>query len=262
MARITSQITLANSGGTSAVANLTKGSYASINTQDGPNTVTIDLAGTWSQTGGLSVLFVPLQSPSVTTEPVQTIPQSALTARSNGNTSGITSAVQDTFTLGINGAGTLYVISGSATFSGPVTITLGQALGAPSNQIGGGGGSVNAYISNTNALPQSATYVKASSAGTPITTATTVQMLAAAGAGLYYHVWVHFLNLGNTATEVQILDGSTVIYDSGAVANGGGLNDPVPIPLIGSANTALSIKTLTAGASLVWNVRGYSFSVI
>jgi hypothetical protein len=125
---------------------------------------------------------------------------------------------------------------------------------------GSGGGSVT--IANTNALPQGATYVKASSAGTPITTATSVQMLAAAGAGLYYHVWVHFLNLGNTATEVQILDGSTVIYDSGAVANGGGLNDPVPIPLIGSANTALSIKTLTAGASLVWNVRGYSAAVI
>jgi hypothetical protein len=142
MARITSQITAANSGGTSAVANFSKNSYVSINTQDGPNTVTIDVAGTWSQAGGLTVLFVPLQSPTLTTEPVQTIPQSSLTARSNGNTSGITSAVQDTFTTGINGAGTLYVIAGAPTFSGPATITLGQAAGSPSNQINGGNSSV------------------------------------------------------------------------------------------------------------------------
>jgi hypothetical protein len=108
--------------------------------------------------------------------------------------------------------------------------------------------------------PVGGTYVKASSAGSLITTATTTQMLAAAGAGLYYHVWIDFTNGGNTATEVQILDGSTVIWDGYAVANGGGFSDAKPIPLIGSANTALSIKTLTAGASLAWNVRGYSLA--
>jgi hypothetical protein len=138
MARITSQIKLANSGGTTSPSSFTVGSYASIQTQDGPNTVTIDLVGTWSQTGGLSVLFVPLQSPSFTTEPVQTIPGTALTARNPANTNGLASGVQDTFTLGVNGAGTLYVIAGSATFTGPVTVTLGQAQGNPSTQTGQG----------------------------------------------------------------------------------------------------------------------------
>jgi hypothetical protein len=238
MARITSQITLANSGGTSAVANFTKGSYASINTQDGPNTVTIDLAGTWSQTGGLSVLFVPLQSPSVTTEPIQTISQTTLTPRNPANTSGLASAVQDTFTVGINGAGTLYVISGSATFSGPVTVTLGQSAGAPTSQLPSGGTSVPGGIPGYPSAPTETSVSCGAGALTTILAAGTYKNIVlqnnSGTVGTAGNVWVSFSGASITGGTYQ---NYYCLY-----ANGGGWSE--------------NPNGVTTSAITVWNPGG------
>ena len=83
------------------------------------------------------------------------------------------------------------------------------------------------------------------------------KLFAAAGAGLYHHVWVDYVNSGAVGTVVQILDGSTIIHEFYASPSGGGFSDAKPIALVGSANTALSIKTLTSGCSLYYNARGY-----
>lgn len=110
-------------------------------------------------------------------------------------------------------------------------------------------------------IPAGTTYEQVNSAGTPITTATTVTLFSAGGSGIKHYLrHLSFVNSGATATEVQILDGSTVIYDFYAPASGGGLSIPLTISFVGTANTALSIKTLTAGCSLLYNANGYKGS--
>lgn len=102
-----------------------------------------------------------------------------------------------------------------------------------------------------------------STAGTPITTATTTTVQAAQGAGVRnYMTGLSCVNNSTTGTEIQILDGSTVIYDDFALPNnvtGGGdrLQPPLLIPLRGSAATAMSLKTFTTGASLYCSAQGY-----
>lgn len=154
MAGITKSISAANSGGTSDVANLTENSFVSINTGDGPNTVLIDLSGSWSGTGGLLALFVPTQSPTSTTQTslVRTIPQTDIVAQSNNNTNGLVSAVTGSFSLGVNGAGTVYIV-GPSDFSGPASVTLRVGPGSPSNSGAGNdvvilGQSLTQYRSN------------------------------------------------------------------------------------------------------------------
>ena len=135
MAGITAQITALNSGGTSTPANFSLNSFVAINTQDGPNTIMIDVStpSSWSQTGGLLALFFPTPSPQNGNTPtVRIIPQSSILSTTSNGVSGITSGVNDNFTLGLNGAGTLYIIAGSGTWAGVATVTLRQGAGGPS----------------------------------------------------------------------------------------------------------------------------------
>jgi hypothetical protein len=154
-------------------------------------------------------------------------------------------------------------VSAVATSGVPsVAITNGQVTEANSAAILTQGTTTASSVSNAQMsvgmVPVGATYERASSDGTPITTNTTVQMLASGGAGKYHHVWIDFSNSSSTGTEIEILDGSTVVYDFWCAPSGGGLSDAKPLYLGGlTAATALSIKTITTGASIYWNVRGY-----
>ncbi len=122
----TGQITAANAGGTSDVSLLTAGSFFSVNLPDGPNTVLIDLSGTWSASGGLQVLFVPTQNPAVVTATtlVRVIVQSSITAQVDNSKNGLVSGATGTFFFGQNGAGTIYVVAPSSTWSGTANITI------------------------------------------------------------------------------------------------------------------------------------------
>ena len=98
-----------------------------------------------------------------------------------------------------------------------------------------------------------------STAGTPITTATTVALQAAGGANMRnYCTAIQYQNTGTTATEIQILDGSTVVWDGYASAS---MSLPAtiefPTPIHGTAVTAMNLKVVTAGANLIVSAQGY-----
>lgn len=99
-----------------------------------------------------------------------------------------------------------------------------------------------------------------STGGTPINSATTTQLFAAAGAGIRnYLTDIQFHNNNATATEIQILDGaSTIIFDLYAPAS---MTFPfttnLTTPLQGSANTIMNLKTFAAGQLYV-SAGGYT----
>lgn len=98
--------------------------------------------------------------------------------------------------------------------------------------------------------------------GTPITTNTSTAIFAAAGANVRnYMTGIYLANSSaTTGTEIQILDGTTVIYDGYLGATTTSLcllNDDFETPLRGSANTAMNLKTLTTGASIYASAQGY-----
>jgi hypothetical protein len=137
-------ITTANSGGATVPANFTSTAVVSLFiSNDGPNTVTIDIGGTWSQSGGLLALFVTLGG-SV----VRTIPQTDIVSDQTPGNTGLTSGVSDKFTLGVNGAGTLYILAGSGTWSGSALVILRSGPGEPSPAASSGGDNVDATITS------------------------------------------------------------------------------------------------------------------
>ena len=103
-----------------------------------------------------------------------------------------------------------------------------------------------------------------STGGTAITTNTSTVLQAAGAAGLRnYLVALTCDNSGTgVATELQVLDGTTVIWDGFIGAASATLNDPhlpvsFPIPLRGTAATSMSLKTVTNAASLWCSAQGY-----
>jgi hypothetical protein len=113
-------------------------------------------------------------------------------------------------------------------------------------------------------VPASSTW-QYSTAGTAITTNTSATLQAAQAANVRnYLASFSCDNSGSgAATELQILDGSTVIYDGFIGAASATLNVPhlavsFPIPLRGSAATAMSLKVVTTSASLWCSAQGYA----
>ena len=101
--------------------------------------------------------------------------------------------------------------------------------------------------------------------GTAITTNTSTTLQAAQAASVRNYLAAFSCDNTGTgvATELQILDGSTVIYDGYIGAASATLNNPhltvtFPVPLRGTAATAMSLKTLTTGAALYCSAQGYA----
>jgi hypothetical protein len=98
--------------------------------------------------------------------------------------------------------------------------------------------------------------------GTPITTTALTQMKTAAGDNLlglrHYLTGLQYQNTNATATLVQILDGSSVIWEGNAPAS---MAQPAVIsfttPLRGSPNTNINIQAGTTGANLLVNAQGF-----
>ena len=154
-----------------------------------------------------------------------------------------------------------------ATYSGPTQIAYGATA---LQSIAANGGTYSLYESSSRYLPvvpysiPEATW-QWSTNGTAITTNTTTTLQAAQAATVRNYLAALTCDNSGTgaATELQILDGSTVIYDGFIGAASATLNAPhftvtFPVPLRGTAATAMSLKTLTTGAALYCSAQGYA----
>ncbi len=92
-----------------------------------------------------------------------------------------------------------------------------------------------------------------------ITTNTAAAARAAGAAGVRNYVTaVQYQNTSTTASEIQILDGTTAIWRGQAPAS---MTQPaviaLPTPLRGTAATALNVQLVTTGTNTFVNVQGY-----
>lgn len=107
-------------------------------------------------------------------------------------------------------------------------------------------------------LPPGATrFVAVSSAD--ITDTSSQAVKTAGGAGVVFYITsITVSNMSPTvATRVNILDGSTVIWQGPAAAAGGGFCATFPIVLVGTANTAINAQCGTTGAAVRVAIAGY-----
>jgi len=93
-----------------------------------------------------------------------------------------------------------------------------------------------------------------------LTNVTSTAMQAAGGAGIKkYLTGLTYQNTNGTATVVNVLRGTTVIFTFSAAAS---MVNPVPIPLPTplqtAANEALNIQCVTTGANVLVNAQGYT----
>lgn len=83
---------------------------------------------------------------------------------------------------------------------------------------------------------------------------------AAGGAGVrHYITGIQVFNGSDTVgTEVVIKDGTNVIWRGWAEQTGGGCSATFPVPLRGTANTAVNVANITTSSSTYFNVQGYT----
>ena len=106
------------------------------------------------------------------------------------------------------------------------------------------------------AIPDDITQGCATATGTADTA-----LEAAAGAGVRtYATSISVINTSATATYVTIKDGTTAIYEIPAPANNGGAVVPFPVPLRGTANTALNFASAAAVTTMRVCYNGYKSS--
>ena len=112
-------------------------------------------------------------------------------------------------------------------------------------------------ITRGNAIPE-LQWSFASAAG-GITGTADVVLAGAAGAGIRrYLTGLTLSNSSATGTEVVIKDGSTVIWRDFVRGNSGTFAVPLADAIRSTANTALNIACLTAGAAVYANAQGYT----
>jgi hypothetical protein len=148
----------------------------------------------------------------------------------------------------------------AATANNPVTIG-GRAINVMPTAVSATGDVTNLYSTMHGALVVREHCIpEASWTYTGVQTNITATAAKAAGAtGIRNYVnGFQFQNTNATATEIQILDGATVIWKAYASAN---MTMPVNItfdqPLRGTAATALNVNAGTTGANVYINVQGY-----
>lgn len=97
--------------------------------------------------------------------------------------------------------------------------------------------------------------------GTLITNTTSTQLIAGAASVRYVITAITVSNMSATvSTEVNILDGATVVWSGPATVNGGGYSITFPDGLLCTANTAINAQCVTTGASVRANVAGHKIS--
>lgn len=102
-----------------------------------------------------------------------------------------------------------------------------------------------------------ANFIKGATAAITDTTRTAV--IAAQGEGVKIYVTHILVTNGDADTDtlVTIEDGSTAMYSGWAAKAGGGFSITLPVPLVGSANTALNATCGTTGATVYVSASGY-----
>ena len=98
-----------------------------------------------------------------------------------------------------------------------------------------------------------------------IVNTTDVAIQAANATKSHYLCALQLANVNATvSTEVVVKDGSTVIWRGwvpaliAATAQPPMVNITFPVPLKGTANTALNIAAVTTSAGVVWSAQGYT----
>lgn len=95
-----------------------------------------------------------------------------------------------------------------------------------------------------------------------ITNTTSTALISAGGAGVIYVITAISVSNGaaTVGTEVNILDGSTVVWSGSASAGFGGFTQSFPDGLVCTANTAINAQCVTTGASVRANVTGHTIT--
>jgi hypothetical protein len=83
-------------------------------------------------------------------------------------------------------------------------------------------------------------------------------VIPAQGSGVRTYITNIFITNGSAnSTFVSIEDGTVTKYRGYAAGGGGGFSITLPVPLVGTANTAWNVSCLTTGGSVVANLSGY-----
>lgn len=92
-----------------------------------------------------------------------------------------------------------------------------------------------------------------------ITDTTSTSTIASAGGSLRNYVTQCTVSNSHATvgTFVKILDGSTIIWEVYAAAAGGGATASFPVPLKGTAATAVNCQPVTTGANVICSCSGY-----
>lgn len=92
-----------------------------------------------------------------------------------------------------------------------------------------------------------------------ITDTTSTSVIAAAGADVRNYITSILVTNSHAtvSTFVKILDGTTTLWQGYALAAGGGFSVTFPVPLRGTANTAINAKCVTTGSNVIVNCAGY-----
>lgn len=92
-----------------------------------------------------------------------------------------------------------------------------------------------------------------------ITDTTSTSVIAAAGSGVRNYITSILVTNSHAtvSTFVKILDGTTTLWQGYALAAGGGFSVTFPVPLKGTANTAINAKCVTTGSNVIVNCAGY-----
>jgi len=116
---------------------------------------------------------------------------------------------------------------------------------------------IGALVTKPYAIPEADWTYAGPLAGIATGSDTVVQ--AAGGAGIRRYVTgMQVQNASATATEFQIRDGTTPVWRTLLPANLGPTNIDFPTPLRSTANAALNIQAVTAGAVVIVNLQGFT----
>lgn len=92
-----------------------------------------------------------------------------------------------------------------------------------------------------------------------ITDTTSTSVIASAGGSLRNYITSCLVTNSHATvgTFVKILDGASIIYEGYAAAAGGGFSATLPVPLRGTAATAVNAQPVTTGANVIVSCAGY-----
>ncbi|WP_027285915.1 ubiquitin-activating E1 FCCH domain-containing protein [Rubritepida flocculans] len=149
-----------------------------------------------------------------------------------------------------NTAGALPVLAATGYAANPAAVTSARGVDLLATLIG-------ALVTKPYAIPEADWSYAGPLSGLATGSDTPVQ--TAAGTGLRRYVTaLQLQNASGTASEFQVKDGASVIWRALLPANLPPTDMVFPTPLRSSANTALNVQAVTAGAVVIANLQGFT----